>query len=89
MTLNEAKSRILHIDPQLRAADRKLNDRTQLRLEVPVDGYGAELRNRVTDHCLDDASSHVLAVVEAIHGVEKTDETGRLGRLNLAVRGLN
>ena len=29
MTLNEAKTRALQIDPQLRAADWKLNDRTQ------------------------------------------------------------
>jgi hypothetical protein len=35
MTVNEAKTRVLHIDPQLRAADWKLNDRTQVRLEVP------------------------------------------------------
>jgi hypothetical protein len=35
-------TRVLHIDPQLRAADWKLNDRTQVRLEVPVDGYDAE-----------------------------------------------
>jgi len=65
MTLNEAKTRILHIDPQLRAADWKLNDRTQVRLEVPVDGYDAEPWNGVTDYCLYDASANVLAVVEA------------------------
>ena len=65
MTLNEAKTRVLHIDPQLRAADWKLNDRTQVRLEVPVDGYDAEPWNGVTDYCLYDASGNVLAVVEA------------------------
>jgi type I site-specific restriction endonuclease len=46
-TLNEAKTRVLHIDPQLRAADWKLNDRAQVRLEVPVDGYDAEPWNGV------------------------------------------
>ena len=65
MTLNEAKTRVLHINPQLRAADWKLNDRTQVRLEVPVDGYDAEPWNGVTDYCLYDASGNVLAVVEA------------------------
>jgi type I restriction enzyme R subunit len=65
MTLNEAQTRVLQIDPQLRAADWKLNDRTQVRLEVPVDGYDAEPWNGVTDYCLYDASGNVLAVVEA------------------------
>jgi type I restriction enzyme R subunit len=65
MTFNEAQTRVLHIDPQLRAADWKLNDRTQVRLEVPVDGYDAEPWNGVTDYCLYDASGNVLAVVEA------------------------
>jgi type I restriction enzyme R subunit len=65
VTFNEAQTRTLHIDPQLRAADWKLNDRTQVRLEVPVDGYDAEPWNGVTDYCLYDASGNVLAVVEA------------------------
>lgn len=65
MTLNEAQTRALQIDPQLRAADWKLNDRTQVRLEVPVDGYDAEPWNGVTDYCMYDASGNVLAVVEA------------------------
>ena len=65
MPLNEAQTRALQIDPQLRAADWKLNDRTQVRLEVPVDGYDAEPWNGVTDYCLYDASGNVLAVVEA------------------------
>ncbi len=65
MTLNEAQTRARQIDPQLRAADWKLNDHTQVRLEVPVDGYDAEPWNGVTDYCLYDASGNVLAVVEA------------------------
>jgi type I restriction enzyme R subunit len=65
VNLNEAKTRALQIDPQLRTADWKLNDRTQVRLEVPVDGYDAEPWNGVTDYCLYDASGNVLAVVEA------------------------
>jgi type I restriction enzyme, R subunit len=65
MPTNEAQTRALQIDPQLRAAGWKLNDRTQVRLEVPVDGYDAEPWNGVTDYCLYDASGNVLAVVEA------------------------
>ena len=65
MNLNEALTRVHHIDPLLRAADWKLNDRTQVRLEVPVDGYDAEPWNGVTDYCLYDPSGNVLAVVEA------------------------
>jgi type I restriction enzyme R subunit len=65
VTFNEAQTRFLHIDPQLRAADWKLNDHTQVRLEVPVDGYDAEPWNGITDYCLYDASGNVLAVVEA------------------------
>ena len=65
MTFNEAQTRDLQIDPQLRAAAWKLNDRTRVRLEVPVDGYDAEPWNGVTDYCLYDASGNVLAVVEA------------------------
>ncbi|HXG88452.1 MAG TPA: DEAD/DEAH box helicase family protein [Vicinamibacterales bacterium] len=63
--LNEFQTRIRHIDPQLRAAGWKLSDRTQVRLEVPVDGYDADPWNGVTDYCLYDASGNVLAVVEA------------------------
>lgn len=65
MPLNEAQTRALHIDPQLRVADWSLNDRTQVRLEVPVDGYDAEPWNGVSDYCLYDPSGNVLAVVEA------------------------
>lgn len=62
---NEARTRALQIHPQLRAAGWKLNDRTQMRLEVPVDGYDAEAWNGVTDYCLYDASGNVISVVEA------------------------
>jgi type I restriction enzyme R subunit len=65
VTLNESRTRALQIDPQLRGADWKVNDSTQVRLEVPVDGYDAEPWNGVTDYCLYDASGNVLAVVEA------------------------
>ena len=65
MQLNEAATRALLIDPQLRAAGWPISDRSLVRLEVPVDGYDAEPWNGVTDYCLYDASGDVLAVVEA------------------------
>ncbi len=65
MIFSEAQTRARQIDPQLRAAEWKLSDRTQVRLEVPVDGYDAEPWNGVTDYCLYDASGNVLSVVEA------------------------
>ena len=65
MSLNEALTRVQQIDPQLRAADWNINDRTKVRFEVPVDGYDAEPWNGVTDYCLYDTSGNVLAVVEA------------------------
>src|SRR5437762_3996411 len=65
MNLNEALTRTRLIDPQLRHADWRLEDKTQVRFEIPVDGYDAEPWNGVTDYCLYDASGHVLAVVEA------------------------
>jgi len=65
MPLNEAATRALLIDPQLRGAEWPLQDRSLVRFEVPVDGYDAEPWNGVTDYCLYDASGNVLAVVEA------------------------
>jgi type I restriction enzyme, R subunit len=65
MHLNEAATRALLIDPQLRAAGWPVSDRSLVRLEVPVDGYDAEPWNGVTDYCLYDSSGDVLAVVEA------------------------
>jgi type I restriction enzyme R subunit len=65
MQLNEAATRALLINPQLRAAAWPLQDRSLVRFEVPVDGYDAEPWNGVTDYCLYDPSGDVLAVVEA------------------------
>lgn len=65
MILSEAQTRSHHIDRQLLTADWKLSDRSQVGLEVPVDGYDAEPWNGVTDYCLYDASGNVVAVVEA------------------------
>jgi type I restriction enzyme, R subunit len=40
--MNEAQTRLRLIDPQLRHAEWRLDDRTQVRFEIPVDGYDAE-----------------------------------------------
>ena len=65
MALNESKTRSTLIDPQLEAAGWRLSDRSQVRFEIPVDGYDAEPWNGITDYCLYEPSGHVLAVVEA------------------------
>src|SRR5262245_53021059 len=65
MNLSEALTRIRLIDPQLRQADWRLDDKTQVRREIPVDGYDAEPWNGVTDYCLYNPRGQVLAVVEA------------------------
>src|ERR1700677_4848407 len=65
MTLNEALTRIRLIDPQLRQAGWRLDDKTQVRREIPVDGYDAEPWNGVTEYCLYEPAGQVLAVVEA------------------------
>ncbi|MGD0652571.1 MAG: DEAD/DEAH box helicase family protein, partial [Verrucomicrobiia bacterium] len=65
MMLRESATRQVLIHPLLLAAGWKLDDRTQVRFEVPVDGYDAEPWNGVTDFCLYDHAGNVLAVVEA------------------------
>jgi len=48
--MNEAHTRARLIDPQLWHAHWRLQDRTQVRLEIPVDGYDAEPWNGVCPH---------------------------------------
>src|SRR6266851_3432389 len=65
MDVNEATTRALLINPQLRKAGWPLDDRSRVGFEIPVDGYDAEPWNGITDYCLWDAAGNVLAVVEA------------------------
>lgn len=65
MPLNELQTRSLLIDPQLRAAGWRLDDRSQVRFEIPVAGYDAEPWNGITDYSLYEPSGYVLGVVEA------------------------
>jgi hypothetical protein len=39
-----------------------LHDHSKVKIEIPVDGYDAELRNGVTDYCLFRENGEVLAV---------------------------
>ena len=64
-SLNEAQARYVVIDPALRHAGWNLDDRTQVGIEIPVDGYDAEPWNGVTDYCLYAPAGEVIAVVEA------------------------
>ncbi|MBZ5686706.1 MAG: DEAD/DEAH box helicase family protein [Acidobacteriia bacterium] len=62
---NEFRTRSSLIDPALKRAGWNVNDRTQVGLEIPVDGYDKEPWNGISDYCLYDATGSVLAVVEA------------------------
>jgi hypothetical protein len=64
-SLNEARTRYILIDPALTKAGWNLEDRTQVGLEIPVDGYDAEPWNGVTDYCFYAPGGEVIAVVEA------------------------
>ena len=65
MNGNEAQTRRMLIDPLLMAAGWDVNDRTQVGIEIPVDGYDAEPWNGVTDNCLFDFAGNTLGIVEA------------------------
>jgi type I restriction enzyme, R subunit len=64
-TLNEARTRENLIDPALTRAGWNLMNKSQVGLEIPVDGYDAEPWNGVTDYCLYRPNGEVIAVVEA------------------------
>lgn len=76
---NEAATRVFRIDPELQKRGWNLADRTQVRLEVPVDGYDAEPWNGVTDYCLYEPSGLVIAVIEA----KRTSREPRVGEEQL------
>lgn len=65
LELNESGTRALLINPLLHRGGWNLDDRSEVRFEIPVDGYDAELWNGVTDYCLYDYAGSVLSVVEA------------------------
>jgi len=53
------------IDPQLERASWYLRDHSEVKIEIPVDGYDAEPWNGVPDYCLYRENGEVLAVIEA------------------------
>ncbi len=65
MQLRESETRALLINRQLLNAKWKLDDRTQVRFEVPVENYDTAPWNGFTDFCLYDHDGCVLAVIEA------------------------
>ncbi len=65
MKLNESETRVILIDPLLKAAGWDLRNRVQVGREIPVDGYDKEPWNGITDYCLYDSKGDVIAVVEA------------------------
>ena len=65
MELNESQTRAQFINPQLLAARWKLDDRSLVRFEIPVDGYDAQPWDGVTDYCFYDFAGSVLPVTEA------------------------
>src|SRR3990172_2088102 len=65
MQISEAATRAAMINPQLRDAGWKLADRTQVRFEVPVHAYDPTPWNGFTDYSLYDATSRVIAIIEA------------------------
>ncbi|MBL7847752.1 MAG: DEAD/DEAH box helicase family protein [Cyclobacteriaceae bacterium] len=75
-TLNEAQTRYTLIDPMLADAGWNLADRTQVWLEVPVEGYDASPQSGITDYCLYRTNGEVLAVIEA----KKTSRDARVGK---------
>lgn len=50
--LSEERTRKQLIDPQLEKAGWYIHDHSKVKIEIPVDGYDAELWNGVTDYCL-------------------------------------
>ncbi|MEY3302753.1 MAG: hypothetical protein ACK5RE_05700 [Pseudanabaena sp.] len=52
MSPSEQSTRKNLIDPKLKLAGWKLEDKNQVGFEIPVDGYDAEPWNEVTDYCL-------------------------------------
>ncbi|MEO8392026.1 MAG: hypothetical protein ABI700_03450 [Chloroflexota bacterium] len=80
MTGPEAKTRKELIDPAIAGAGWQLTDKTQVDIEIPVDGHDAAPWNGVTDYVLLRENGEILAVVEA----KKTTHEPRLAQQQLA-----
>jgi type I restriction enzyme R subunit len=74
--ITEAETRYSLIDHQLAKAGWNLADRTQVGIEIPVDGYDATPLQGITDYCFYRADGEVLAVGEA----KRTSRDPRVGK---------
>ncbi|MBM4161176.1 MAG: DEAD/DEAH box helicase [Ignavibacteria bacterium] len=74
--ISESETRYSLIDPQLSKAGWKISDRSQVGIEIPVEGYDAAPSGGFTDYCLYRSNSEVLAVVEA----KRTSRDPRVGK---------
>lgn len=77
--ISEEQTRKEMIDPQLEKVGWYLHDHSKIRIEIPVDGYGAEPWNEVTDYALYRENGEVSGVVEA----KKTSVEGILAQAQL------
>ena len=80
MARPEAKTRKDLIDPAIARAGWRLSDRTQVDVEIPVDGHDAAPTNGISDYVLLRENGEILAVVEA----KKTTHEPRLAQQQLA-----
>lgn len=74
--LREAETRERLIDPLLERAGWNLQNRSQVRFEIPVDGEDAEPWNGITDYSLYRPNGDIIAVVEA----KRTTHDARLAQ---------
>jgi type I site-specific restriction endonuclease len=81
LRISETAARATLINPLLTKAGWNLKDRTQVDIEMPVDGYDKEPWNGITDYCLFHPSGEVLAIVEA----KKTSRHARDGQEQLRI----
>lgn len=77
--VSEQVTRLNLINPQLERAGWRINDRSQVGLEIPVSGYDSAPADGVTDYCLYRTNGEVLAIVEA----KRTSRDARVGKQQL------
>lgn len=65
MSRNESSTRKDLIDTKLSVAGWDIKNGSQVGLEIPVDGAGAEPWNGVTDYSLYNLKGEIIAIVEA------------------------
>ncbi len=74
--ISEKQTRYSLIDPQLVKAGWNLDDRTQVKFEIPVTNYDKTAVTGFTDYCLYRQDGDVLAIIEA----KRTSKDARVGK---------